>query len=57
MTRLELLTPDGSRRFVLAQMQDLEGCALDEAPGGGYVVRIPAPVSNPEMGLLAKELD
>jgi putative protease len=55
--RLELLTPDGSHSFSLARMEDLQGNAMEEAPGGGYRVRVPSPHSNPGMGLIAKELD
>ncbi|MCB1758636.1 MAG: tRNA 5-hydroxyuridine modification protein YegQ [Gammaproteobacteria bacterium] len=55
--RLELLTPDGSHSFLLAQMEDLQGASMDEAPGGGYRVRVPAPHPEPGMGLIAKELD
>ncbi len=54
--RLELLTPEGNRRFRLETMEDLEGNPMQEAPGGGYRVRITAPVDAPRMGLLVKDL-
>lgn len=49
---LEVIYPGGSRQFVLELMQDQRGKPLDVAKGGGYQVRIPAPVENPELGLL-----
>jgi putative protease len=53
---LELLTPAGNRRFRLEAMQDLEGNPLDLAPGAGWRVRIPLPVADSSMGLLARFL-
>lgn len=53
---LELFTPAGSELFRLEQMQDLQGKPMDEAPGGGYRVRIVSPVKDPAMGLIAKNL-
>ena len=54
--RLELLTPAGSQTFRLETMKDLDGGPMEEAPGGGYRVRIPSPVDDPSMGLIAKYL-
>ncbi len=54
---LELLMPSGNIRFVLEHMEDLQGAPMQEAPGGGYRVRIPMPVSDCAMGLLAKDLE
>ncbi|MCP5444975.1 MAG: tRNA 5-hydroxyuridine modification protein YegQ [Chromatiaceae bacterium] len=54
--RLELLTPAGSQTFRLETMKDLDGGPMEEAPGGGYRVRIPSPVDDPSMGLIAKFL-
>jgi Collagenase and related proteases len=54
--RLELITPQGNRRFVLERMEGRNGAALDEAPGGGHRVRIPLPVGDYRYALLAKEL-
>ena len=49
---LEIIYPGGSKQFVLESMQDQKGRDLDEAKGGGYKVRLPAPVTNPELGLI-----
>ncbi len=50
---VELMLPTGSHRFVLNEMQDQRGRPLEIAPGSGYRVRIPAPVSgNMQYGLL-----
>ncbi|WP_127475272.1 tRNA 5-hydroxyuridine modification protein YegQ [Sulfurivermis fontis] len=54
--RLELITPQGNRRFVLERMEGCNGAALDEAPGGGHRVRIPLPAEDYRYALLAKEL-
>ncbi len=54
--QLELLTPEGNCRFRLEMMDDLEGNPMQEAPGGGYRVKITAPVDVPQMGLLVKDL-
>jgi putative protease len=54
--RLELITPQGNRRFVLEHMEGRNGVALDEAPGGGHRVRIPLPAGDYRFALLAKEL-
>jgi len=53
---LELITPRGSERFILASMQDLEGQPMQEAPGGGYRVRVRLPMEDPKMGLIARDL-
>ncbi len=50
--RLEIIYPGGAREFVLETMQDQKGNPLPEAKGGGYQVRIPSPVENPELGLI-----
>ncbi|MCP5416903.1 MAG: tRNA 5-hydroxyuridine modification protein YegQ [Chromatiaceae bacterium] len=55
--RLEILTPTGSQTFRLEEMQGLEGVPMQEAPGGGYRVSVPAPNDDPRMGLIAKYLD
>jgi putative protease len=53
--RLELILPEGNRDLVLEHMEDKDGNALNEAPGGGWQVRIPLPVGS-EAGLLARYL-
>ena len=52
--RLELIMPQGNRSFRLEAMQDLNGVAMTEAPGGGYRVRIPLATEPPGMALLAR---
>ena len=54
--KLELILPGGNRTFRLAEMFDLDGRRMREAPGGGYRVRIPVEGGNLHMGLLARLL-
>ena len=54
--RLELLTPDGNRQFTLESMQDLHGNPMQEAPGGGYVVRVALPGGEAGLGLVTRLL-
>ena len=53
---LEVMSAEGNRLVTLAGMQDLKGNAMDEAPGGGYVVRIPLPPGDYRMGLITRNL-
>ncbi len=53
---MELITPAGNIRFRLRELFAQQGQALEEAPGGGWVVRAPLPVEAAEMGLLARFL-
>jgi putative protease len=53
---LELLLPEGNRRFALRHMESLQGEVMAEAPGGGYRVRIPLEAGEYAMGLLARDL-
>ncbi|MDH5472136.1 MAG: tRNA 5-hydroxyuridine modification protein YegQ [Gammaproteobacteria bacterium] len=55
--RLELLQPSGNTEIILDSMQDRNGNAMEEAPGGGYQIRIPLPASMAEVGLIAKYID
>ncbi len=41
--RLELMTPGGNWDFVLQTLQDRHGNPMQEAPGGGYQVRVALP--------------
>ena len=52
---LQLITPAGNRRFVLDVVEDLDGNALDEVPGGGWRVRVAIPGDCAEMGLVTRE--
>ena len=54
--KLELILPDGNHTFHLAEMRDLDGRPLQEAPGGGYRVQIPLAARDYRMGLLARNL-
>jgi putative protease len=54
--RLELMTPAGNRDFVLERMEDRQGNAMHEAPGGGYQVRITSPVQEVSDGLVCRYL-
>jgi len=51
---LELITPQGNHRFQLDAMQSLKGETLNEAPGGGWKVRIPLPAHTGKMDLLTR---
>ncbi len=53
---LELILPTGNRMITLDGMQDLKGNPMQEAPGGGYQVRIPLPQANYKQGLIAVRL-
>jgi len=55
--RLQLITPEGNRQFRLEAMDDLEGNPMQEAPGGGYRVRIPLLGAAGEMALITRLLD
>jgi putative protease len=53
---LELLTPIGNISFPLKEMLDKDDKPLDEAPGGGWKVKIQLPAEAGEYGLLARNL-
>ena len=53
---LELILPQGNRRLRLDSMQDARGNPMQEAPGGGYRVRIPLAPGEYALGLIAREL-
>ncbi|WP_031432967.1 prephenate-dependent tRNA uridine(34) hydroxylase TrhP [Methylomarinum vadi] len=52
--RLEMILPQGNRDIVVEHMEDLYGHAMQEAPGGGYEVRVPMPEVAGDHGLLAR---
>jgi putative protease len=54
--RLELMSPEGNRSFVLQRMEDPYGNAMQEAPGGGYRVRVELPTQEVEHALLCRYL-
>ncbi|MES9968433.1 MAG: tRNA 5-hydroxyuridine modification protein YegQ [Candidatus Thiodiazotropha sp.] len=55
--RVELMTPTGNRSFTLLRMEDQNGNAMQEAPGGGYRVRVELPTHEVENALLCRYLD
>ncbi|MCU7877100.1 MAG: tRNA 5-hydroxyuridine modification protein YegQ [Candidatus Thiodiazotropha sp. (ex Lucinoma borealis)] len=55
--RLELMTPTGNRSFILERMEDRYGNAMQEAPGGGYQVRVQLPTLEVENALLCRYLE
>jgi putative protease len=54
--RFELMTPGGNHSFVLQRMEDQNGNAMQEAPGGGYRVRVELPSDEVENALLCRYL-
>ena len=52
--QMELLAPDGNRRFRLETMLDKQGNLLDEVPGGGWEVSVRLPEGAGEMALLTR---
>ena len=52
--RIELVLPEGNRDIVVERMQDLRGQEMQEAPGAGYEVKIPLPMTNAGYGLVAR---
>jgi putative protease len=55
--RLEVISPQGNHTVELSYIENDNGEPMEEAPGGGYVVRIPLPPGNYDSGLLAKILE
>ncbi len=53
---LEVMTTKGNRLVTLEGMQDGNGNAMEEAPGGGYIVHIPLPAGEYHLGLLTRNL-
>lgn len=48
---LELMTPAGNVTFLLHTMTDRQGNAREDAPGSGFVVKIPRPDNSAELPL------
>ena len=55
--RLELMTPEGNRSFQLQHMESLQGDPMQEAPGGGYSVKLGLPIKSVKHGLICRYLD
>jgi len=54
--RLEIIAPAGNQNITVESMENLKGEPMQEAPGGGYEVRIPLPVADYDRALLARYL-
>jgi putative protease len=54
--KLEVIQPGGNVNIVLEHMEDMRGNTMNEAPGGGYQIRIPLPESAAKLGLVARYL-
>ncbi len=53
---LEQLTPNGNQGFRLEALEDQNGNPMQEAPGGGYRVRMRLPLNGGKMGLITRAL-
>ncbi|VAW90823.1 Uncharacterized protease YegQ, partial [hydrothermal vent metagenome] len=53
---LEVITPQGNKTITLQHIENLDGEAMSQAPGGGYTVRINLPQGNYDKALLARNL-
>lgn len=53
---LELILPKGNHTFRLEHMENPDGTARTEVPGGGYEVLISVPGITPDFGLITKNL-
>jgi len=52
--KLELIVPEGNQDITVERMEDMHGHSMQEAPGGGYEVKIPLPEIHSVNGLLAR---
>ncbi|NOT12479.1 MAG: tRNA 5-hydroxyuridine modification protein YegQ [Methylococcaceae bacterium] len=55
--RLEVILPKGNHDIVVEHLIDMQGHAMQEAPGGGYRVKIPLPSADMAHGLLARYIN
>ncbi|MFI3198593.1 MAG: tRNA 5-hydroxyuridine modification protein YegQ [Methylococcaceae bacterium] len=55
--KLELILPEGNQDIIVERMEDMHSHSMQEAPGGGYEVKIPLPELNSVNGLLARYTD
>ncbi len=49
---LEVISPQGNQTITLEHMENLKGVHMQEAPGGGYEIRIPLPQADYERALI-----
>jgi len=52
--KLELILPEGNQDITVERMEDMHGHSMQEAPGGGYEVKIPLPEIHSVNGLLSR---
>ena len=55
--KVELILPEGNQDIIIEHMEDKWGNPMQEAPGGGYEVKIPLPESKTPYGLLSRYTD
>jgi len=53
---LEIISPGGNQTVTLKYMENLNGVEMQEAPGGGYEIRIPLPAADYKQALIAINL-
>ena len=53
---LEVISPQGNQTITLEHMESLKGEDMQEAPGGGYEIRIPLPQADYKQALIARNL-
>ena len=53
---LEVIAPSGNQLVTLTHMENLKGEEMQEAPGGGYQIRIPLPEADYNNALIARNL-
>ena len=52
--KLEFIHPEGNHDIIVARMENMYGHEMQEAPGGGYEVKIPISSFQNKLGLLAR---
>lgn len=55
--RLEIVTPEGNRDYLIETLEDLQGNPMSVAPGSGHFVRIPSEVISSPFGMLTRYLE
>jgi len=53
---IEVISPQGNQTITLDHMENLKGVDMQEAPGGGYEIRIPLPQADYQQALIAVNL-
>ncbi len=52
--KMELITPNGNQKFVLKNLSDKNNTPIDEAPGGGWVVKTKLPLQADNRSFLTR---